>query len=315
MSPLERLRKHRLVRDEPDRGRSGSPIQVGAGSDLAASGPEPPARVVANAAWSAFGQGTGMVIGAAVAIYAVRSFSTNSWGHYATALALVTLFSVLASAGLAPLALREMTAATGRQSETLGLVLQSLAWTTCLAVVGLFAIAPVLGYPRQVYLLILILAPLLALNPVLALLSAAFNARSQLVYVAWFQLAQALVYGALAVAVIVGSLEVTGLAAAMVAAALVAAVFGLWLLRTRLTIAPRLKQPPRRAWSLLRAAIPFGAIGVVGIVYDRVDTLMLSVLSNATSVAHYAVPYGFLRLAWIVPYVVSTAFFPSLSRG
>jgi O-antigen/teichoic acid export membrane protein len=41
---------------------------------------------------------------------------------------------------------------------------------------------------------------------------------------------------------------------------------------------------------------------------------MLSVLSNADAVAHYTAPYSFVRLSWILPSVVSAAFFPLLSR-
>ena len=62
---------------------------------------------------------------------------------------------------------------------------------------------------------------------------------------------------------------------------------------------------PRLAFSFLRTALPIGGIGLVGIVYDRVDTLMLSVLSSATSVARYNVPFGFVRLSWLVPSVIS----------
>lgn len=278
------------------------------------AGQEPPARVVANSTWSIFGQGTATVLVAGVGIYAVRSFSTVSWGHYSTALALVTLFAAVAGAGLGPLVLRDATSARDREDHVLGVSLQALGWMSCVAVVALAAVLPALGYPRQVLVLVVILGPLLLLNPMVAVLASAFNARSRLMYVAWFQLAQAFVYGVLAIAAIASSLGVTGLSVATVAAALVGAGLGLWLVRRKLGMRPNLRQPPRLAWSFLRAAIPFGAIGIIGIVYDRVDTLMLYGLSNATSVAHYTVPYGFLRLSWILPSVVSAAFYPLLSR-
>ncbi|MDP9227048.1 MAG: polysaccharide biosynthesis C-terminal domain-containing protein, partial [Actinomycetota bacterium] len=187
-------------------------------------------------------------------------------------------------------------------------------WTLCLAAVGLFATTAVLGYSQRVLVLVLVLAPLLALDPALAILAAAFNARAQLVYVALFQVAQSLVYGTLAVLVITTSLGVTGLAFSTVTAALCAAVLGLVVLRVNLGLRLHLNQPRRKAWSFLRAAIPIAGVGFVGVIYDRVDIVMLSVLSNASSVAHYTVPFGFVRLSWIVPSVVSAAFFPLLSR-
>src|SRR5439155_22575312 len=113
-----------------------------------------------------------------------------------------------------------------------------------------------------------------------------------------------------AMASLAGGQIVVGLAFAALAADLCAIFLALVLMRAKLRLAIRLRQPPRLAFSFLRTALPIGGIGLVGIVYDRVDTLMLSVLSSATSVARYNVPFGFVRLSWLVPSVISAAFFP-----
>src|SRR2546423_6219337 len=87
--------------------------------------PDPAGRVVVNSAWSLSAQGVSVLVGGAVSIYAVRSFTAVSWGHFSTALALVMLASVISGAGLGPLALREMTARPDQQGETLGLAFQA----------------------------------------------------------------------------------------------------------------------------------------------------------------------------------------------
>jgi O-antigen/teichoic acid export membrane protein len=275
---------------------------------------DPPARVVANSAWSLLGAGINVLIGSGVTIYAVRSFDTSTWGHFATATALVALVTVLSGTGLAPLVLREMASAPARANEIVGASLQALGWTTVVAVAVLFAAVVALGYEHEVLVLVAVLSPLVLLAPGVAILTSAFNARSQLGYAAWFQAPQAILYGVLATAAIAGSLGVTGVALATTLSAIVAAGLGLVLLHRKLGVSPSLRQPRSEVWGLLRAATPFGAIGVIGVVYDRVDTLMLSVLSSADDVARYVVPYSFLRVSWIIPSVVSAAFFPLLSR-
>jgi O-antigen/teichoic acid export membrane protein len=279
-----------------------------------AAEPDPAGQVVVNSAWSLSAQGVSALVSGFVLIYAVRNFTAVSWGHYSTALALVTLATVISGAGLGPLALREMTADPDRQGEILGLAFRALAWTACVASIAVVVAALVIGYPRQVMVMVLVLVPLLALLPGLAILGSAFNARSRLVYVARFQLVQTVIYGALALAVVASGAGVTGLAVATVAGAFGGAIYGVVLLRRKLSLSIDLGRSRRRAFSFIRAATAFGAIGLVGVVYDRVDVLMLSVLSNARKVAEYTVPYGFLRLTWIVPSVVSAAFFPLLSR-
>jgi O-antigen/teichoic acid export membrane protein len=259
-------------------------------------------------------QGVGLLVVGAVSIYAVRNLTPTAWGHLSTALALIALFTIFSAPGLPPLVLREMTSDPRREAEILGMSLQALAWTAGVAAVALVAITAALGYPDSVLVLVLVLAPLLVLTPALATFAAAFNARSKLAYVAVFQTAQSLVYGSAAVVVIATALGVTGLAVVTVGAALVATVLALLLLRGRLGIRPQFGQPRRQMWLLLRAAIPIAGIGLVGVVYDRVDILMLSVLSNARNVALYSVPSSFVRLSWVLPSVIAAAFFPLLSR-
>jgi O-antigen/teichoic acid export membrane protein len=276
--------------------------------------PEPSPGVVANSAWMMLAQGVAALISGGVGIYAVRSFTTSSWGHYSTALALVALFTIFSGAGLAPLTLREMTSARERQADILGATLQALGWTFCFAIGALFAGTALLGYPREVLVLVLLLAPSLFLDPALANLAAAFNARSRLFYVALFQIAQSVVYGTFAVAVIALSFGVKGLALSTIAASLSASVLALVLLRTKLGVRPRLRQKARRVWTFVRAAIPVAGINLVAVVYAWVDVVLLSVLTTSTKVAFYTVPYSLVRLSWLVPSVVSAAFFPLLSR-
>jgi O-antigen/teichoic acid export membrane protein len=274
-----------------------------------------PPGVVANSAWMLFAQGFATLIGGGVSIYAVRHFAPATWGHYSTALALVALFTIVSGSGLAPLVLRELAAAAGpRQAEILGGSLQALLWMSAAALVGLITAAAVLGYPRDVLVLVLVLSPAVLLDPALAIFAAAFNARSRLFFVALFQLVQAVVFGTVAIVAITSAFGVAGLAAAMITGSVVAATLAIFLLRSKLGLNIRLRQPPRRAWSFLRAAIPIAGINLVAIVYDRVDIVMLSVLSNSSTVAFYAVPYSLVKLSWLLPSVISAAFFPLLSR-
>jgi O-antigen/teichoic acid export membrane protein len=272
------------------------------------------AGVIANSAWLILSQGIVVLIAGGVSIYAIRNFTTSAWGHYSTALALAALFTVLAGSGLAPLALREMTSSRARQGEILGTTLQALAWTFVVAVTALFATVALLSYPREVILLVLVISPCLILDPAVASFDAAFNARGRLFYVALFQVAQAVVYGAIAVIVVLASLHVVGLAVATVCGSLTAAVLAFVFTRAKLHLQLSLRGHPRRVWNVVRAATPIAGINLVAIVYARVDVVMLSVLSTSTKVAFYTTSYALVRLSWLLPSIISAVFFPVLSR-
>lgn len=193
-------------------------------------------------------------------------------------------------------------------------MIKALALTSVLVAPGLVALTIAFGYSHEVLVLVLVMMPLIALTPGKTLLISTFNARSRMDFAAWFQLAESVAYGAAAVIVLTRAHSIAGLAASTVVAASGAAMLGVALLRRRLGIRAQLRQPLARSLILLRTAVPIGGIALVGIVYARVDTVMLSVLSDATSVARYAVPYSLVQVSWLVPSVVSAAFFPLLIR-
>src|SRR5262249_45952963 len=195
-----------------------------------------------------------------VGIYALRHYSPSSWGHYSTAIALVSLFTIFAGAGLAPLALRELTSAPERADEILGTTFQALGVTFAISVVALLVTAVVLGYPREVLVLVLVLAPSLFFDPSLANLASAFNACSRLEYVALFQVTQAAVYGTLGVIVVTASFGIAGLAVASVTAGATAFALALALLRAKVGWRPRLRQAARRLRAFLRSAVPIGGV-------------------------------------------------------
>jgi O-antigen/teichoic acid export membrane protein len=59
--------------------------------------------------------------------------------------------------------------------------------------------------------------------------------------------------------------------------------------------------------------VALAGIWVVNVVYDRLDVLMLSKLGPAADVAVYSVAYTAIRLTWLVPSLVTGAFFPLLT--
>jgi len=64
-----------------------------------------------------------LVAGGALSIYAIRTFSTESYGRYAIAGALIMIFGLLSEMGITTIALREMAMDSGRSREILAVAL------------------------------------------------------------------------------------------------------------------------------------------------------------------------------------------------
>jgi O-antigen/teichoic acid export membrane protein len=293
----------------PDRlPDASSPAEIGP-SDVEVA----PSSLVANSAIMLLAQGFSVLVGGGVSIYAIRTLSVEDWGTYSTALALIAVFTVFSGLGIGQLALREMTADPAGMQAVVARSLGSLIITCSAAATVLAPTVLLLGYSSRVLLVILIVSPLLLFEPTATLAQAAFNARRSLRHVARFQVARSATYAVLAVALLVGGAGILGLATASLIGALVSLSIAAGSLRRRLGVRPAISF--HRTRPALRAAIPIAGVSIVGILYSRLDVLMLSKLDDVASVATYSVPYSLVQLSWIVPSIVASAFFPILSRA
>jgi O-antigen/teichoic acid export membrane protein len=286
-------------------------------SEETSSDRERPRGLIVNSAWMFIAQSAATVAGGAVSIYAIRHFSTLTWGHYSTAFALVAIFTVVAGPGISTLALREMSEDGDPRSLThvFATACTAILLAGVVAIVLLFAVFATLGYGRDVIVIGAIASPFLFLDPVLALVQAAFNARRLLFYVAWFQVVRSCAYCAVGFIVVAAGGGTPGLAMANVSTSLLGLIVALTLFRSRLHARLRLSMRIHDGMKFLRAALPIAGIGIVGIVYDRLDVIMLSKLGTSQDVARYTVPYNLVRLTWIIPSVIAAAFYPLLSHA
>jgi O-antigen/teichoic acid export membrane protein len=268
---------------------------------------------VRNSTWSFAAQAFGYAINGAVAIYAVRSFEVETWGHYATAIALISILTVFSELGLASLTLREMSDHPGDIRAALARGSRAVLVTAAACLAALPLLALLLGYHGETGRLLIVAAPMILLQPLLAMLRSTFNARRVLGPAAVFNMVNAAAFGLSAVVLITAGAHAYGLVGAIVIGYLAGAIVGYFLIRKHLHFRPTFRGGGK-VGPFLRAAIPIAVVGGMAVVYDRVDVLMLSKLTSATETAYYSVPYTMVKLTWAVPSVIALAFFPLFTQ-
>jgi O-antigen/teichoic acid export membrane protein len=271
-----------------------------------------PAGFVTNTLWMFLSQGVTTVIQGGISVWAIRTIDPSHWGQYSAAFALAAVFNVLAGLGIGQLAMRDMAREPAQRQEVFSRALTAQLVTGTVALAAMAGAAYLLHAPRLELYVLALIAPTLLLEPLLSLAYGAFNAAQELVLATMYQLARVVVYGALAVVVLLVHPGIVEIGAALLTGTATATAVAVRLLRTRLGVRLRLASTGIRPFVV--AAIPIAGVSIVGIVYDRVDVLMVSALSSSRTVAHYSVPYGWVRLSWIVPSIISGVFFPLLAH-
>src|SRR5207249_2719276 len=113
---------------EPDSQSTGAEMPAPSAAPSSA-----PATLVVNTGVMVAARVYLLVAGGALSIYAIRTFSTESYGRYAIAGALIMIFGLLSEMGITTIALREMAMDSGRSREILAVALWSEFITSVLA--------------------------------------------------------------------------------------------------------------------------------------------------------------------------------------
>lgn len=276
--------------------------------------PTQPATLVRNSAWGLAAAITATAVSGGVSIYAIRSFSQITWGRYSTASSIVAIFVVLAELGLSGLVLREMAARPEDEERTLGLGLRAVFRTAGLSALVILPVSLALGFDRPTLALIALGIPLLLFQPLGTVLGAAFNAHRLMLYAAQLTLITVPLSAVATVGLIMAGVRAPALVIGAVLGTSVSAAAGIWLLKRRLGLRPVMKVQRRAIGPFIRRAMPIALVGGIGVLYDRIDVVILSRLGDAVDVAHYSVAYALAKLAWVFPSVVGAAFFPVYAR-
>jgi O-antigen/teichoic acid export membrane protein len=137
----------------------------------AATATSEPATLAANTGVMLAARVFILVASGALSVYAIRTFSTEAYGHLAIASALILIFGLLSEMGVATITLRELAMASARASDVLAVAVWAELITSVLAAALMFPTALILGYSGEVLTLLAIGAAIILIQGLLAALS------------------------------------------------------------------------------------------------------------------------------------------------
>jgi O-antigen/teichoic acid export membrane protein len=272
-----------------------------------------PATLVANTGVMFLARVYLLVASGALSIYAIRTFTTEAYGRFAIASALIMIFGLLSEMGITTIALRELAMKPERERDVLGAALWAELVTSVLAGALMFPVALALGYRGEVLGLLGLGAAIMLVQGLLSALETPFQARRVLAYTAVLVTTQATVTALVGFVLVASGFGPAGLLAGTLSGYLAATPLGFILVRSRLGVRPLLRGAWRNVARFARSGLPVAATGGMAVVYDRIDVLMLSRLDSISGAAIYNVPLTILQYSAILPSVVATAFFPLLA--
>lgn len=274
--------------------------------------------ILRNSAFGLAAQIAIKILSFAFTILIIRNLGANDFGQYAAVIGFGTVFLFIADLGLAPYTVREVARLRDKPEgpeQIRALFADLLALRLILGLLsGLMVIsaAVLTGRPS-------LMIGAIALNSITVLIYAIHGSSEALLsgyerldLTSGVRVVNQLVF------VIVGALALWlgfGYYGLIIATMIGVAVMTLLVVRAVLALGVRPSyMTPSRWLPLLRAAFPFGVIGLtLGLSY-RFDTVLLNIYSGDIPTGHYNAAYNLIFALVTLSNVFNTALYPSLSR-
>jgi O-antigen/teichoic acid export membrane protein len=249
----------------------------------------------------------------AFSVYVPRRVGSYGWGELTIAWGWTTVASTLAALGIGTLMVRDMARDHSKAPALVGVTLMTrmVLALPCLALIAV--LAWVAGYPLHTQMVINVLSLGMVIQLLTGPFQAGFQAFERMKYNTLSDVITKAIVAALSVALVLLGRGIILISLVSTGASLIVLLLNIWWWR------PLSKLELRLNWKLIRylvlGGLPFWATGIFLTIYLYVDSLMLSLLTNARVVGWYGVPTKLFSTLLFIPVILSTAMFPAMSRS
>jgi len=268
--------------------------------------------VFKNTFWITFAQCTTKLLKLILLIYVARVLGATEYGKFSFALALTGFFILFVDLGIPRITTREFSKEREKERDFHSLFTLEVVLT--LAVLGLiilssFFITSSLDIRKMIWLL----AIYSVTHGLGGIIYAFFRARQQMQYEAFSAIFQAGAITLLSFLVIFSFPSAQNLSYAYAIGGLIFIIFVLIFFHFK--ISPLKIKFSKKIWkNYLSMSWPLALVGVLGLIYGQMDSVMMGFLNQITEVGWYTAAYRIIGTIVIPASFISSSFFPVLSK-
>ncbi len=236
------------------------------------------ARGLTNTGFLFSGNAISAVISFVITIYIARILPISDFGSYITVISFVSLFGIFTDFGINTVIIRE---GAKKPEDTHKLIFSSMGLKLLMSLATMFVVivfALLTPYSLEVKVLIVLMSVTLVMGGVGSLFSAVFCIYQDMKYISIIQIAERITFATLAFVFLIAGLGVPGVILAIVIAAFASLMLNFIL--SRRIHDYKLNFKPIFDRAILMPAVWFGLAGMLGMIWQHIDTIMISLLSN-----------------------------------
>lgn len=265
-----------------------------------------------NTFWLGTAEGVSRLLRLVLLIYVAKILGATEYGRFTFALSFVSLFVVFHDFGLPLVVTREFSAEKERETELYSVLSLKIVLSGVVSLLILIGSLVVTSDP-VVRRTIFVLALFSVVSGFLTVIYAFFQARQRMEYQAWAVILQASVLTPVGIFALWFFPSVLTLSYSYLLSAVVALVVVLFLFHFRVL-------PLKLFWrtavvrKFLTMAWPMALIGLSGVSYTYLDSVMLGYWGFITETGWYNAAYSIIHVLLVPAGLLSTSIYPVISR-
>jgi O-antigen/teichoic acid export membrane protein len=268
---------------------------------------------------SVISQVVGQILMGLFGVVALRvmtnSLGLRGYGVYATIYAFVTTFSILTELGVNSIGIREIAKSPDNAQEIISHNLGLRMTLSVFAIPVIFLIG-ILLYPHASSDLrfgILLLSVYLIFDAASSTASAYFSAKVRNEIPATLAVIRQIVFMVIVIGVAFLGWGLYGFLLAFIVSTAISASLTLWIMHKTLSAAPKFKL---RIWrNFMKMSISVGVLTIIGTIYLKADSILLSVMKGTTAVGIYNVAYSLINVFIYFSGFLMGALIPSIATA
>ncbi|MBI2086318.1 flippase [Candidatus Daviesbacteria bacterium] len=270
-------------------------------------------QILKQTSYVFFAQSLTRVIGFFYVIFLAGSLGVSEFGLYTLALAYFSVISSIADLGFNRFLTREV-AKDKSKSVALFWNIIILRLTLTSVIFAIFALALYSFDPMKMRVSLILLATLSILPQAIALTFDAIFVANQKLQISAIALFVSGLAAASAGFILVGKGFGTmgAVNALIIGQVIYAVVLLIFLLKYEKPVFSEIKINLIK--DVILGSLPYGLLGILGLLYFRVDTILLSYIKGSFETGIYGAAYKFLESITFIPSAFSLALFPILSK-
>ncbi len=270
-------------------------------------------KIFKNTSWLIIAQILTKIISFFYVIFLARNLGVENFGLYSVALSYFSLISSFADFGVSRYVVREV----AKDHKSLPEILSNVIFLRVTLMAVIFALFALLMYnidPSKTRVALSLIAVLAVFPQAVAIsLDSAFVALQKLSFSA-ISLVIFNIFSAVTGFILVSrGFGIFGAVTAVVLGQIIYVLcLSFFLIKQKIPLFSKIQENLFK--EIILGSLPYGLLGVLGLLYFKIDTLLLSYLKGSYDTGIYGAAYKFLEAIIFVPSSLSIALFPVLAK-